>query len=409
MDTTPTYYIVDDDRIFARFLTRYLGPQARVLSCSTPSHATVDDIVALRPDAVILDIMMPEIDGHDLCRRLRAVPALDDTKIIVLSGKAYEFDREKAFSLGADGYLTKPVDPDRIAAQIRRIMDDRIEMTFWGVRGTLPVPGERALRYGGNTSCMTLVFPRDNLFIFDAGTGIKALSRHLLETHPAMLAGKIFISHPHWDHINGLPFFTPLYLQGNEFEVLGPAHTDVTLRELIAGQMDGVYFPIKIKEFGATVSFRDLREERITVDGLQVDTLLLNHPGNCLGYRVHYKDRSVCYVTDNELFPPDSPSYNPAYVEKLVAFVQGANALVTDSTYKDDEYPGKERWGHSPVSQVAALAHRARVKALFLCHHDPDQTDDDIDQKLATARTYLDEHGSQTECIAPKEQQCFQI
>jgi phosphoribosyl 1,2-cyclic phosphodiesterase/ActR/RegA family two-component response regulator len=403
------FFIVDDDRIFIKFLTKYLQSDTSVVAHTISSAKALTEILARKPDCVILDIMMPEIDGLALCKKLRAEASLDDTKIIILSGKTYEFDRKQALSLGADGYITKPVDPDTITTQIERIMEDRIEMTFWGVRGTLPVPGATAIHYGGNTSCVSLAFPKGSLFIFDAGTGIKVLSGHLLRTSQSILEAKIFLSHPHWDHINGLPFFAPLYMQGNEFEIFGPSHGDVTVRELVAGQMDGVYFPIKIKEFGATVSFRDLQEESLEVDRVKIKTILLNHPGHCLGYRVEYKSRAICYVTDNELFPKDSRFYNRAYVAKLVQFVQGSDALVTDCTYSDQEYAEKVGWGHSAVSQVVELAHQARVKQLFLHHHDPDQSDQEIEAKLTTARDLLSRRQAPTQCFAPQEKQVFRL
>ena len=145
--------------------------------------------------------------------QVRAEPALDNTKIVVVSGKTYEIDRKRAFDMGADGYIVKPVVPDKIAGQIQRIVEDRVEMTFWGVRGTLPVPGRDTIRYGGNTSCISLEFPTGNLFIFDAGTGIKSLSDHLATQNRSQIQAKILISHPHWDHINALPFFTPMEKQ----------------------------------------------------------------------------------------------------------------------------------------------------------------------------------------------------
>jgi phosphoribosyl 1,2-cyclic phosphodiesterase len=183
-----------------------------------------------------------------------------------------------------------------------------LELTFWGVRGTLPVANQRAYRYGGNTSCVTLEFPKGQLFIFDAGTGIKELSDALMKQNRRNIAASIFISHPHWDHINALPFFAPLYARGNAFEILGAAHVHKTMEELISAQMDDVYFPITMKEFGAQIKFRDLNEEQIEVEGISVCTMLLSHPGNCLGYRIDYNGRSVCYVTDNELFCPNPSS-----------------------------------------------------------------------------------------------------
>ena len=139
------------------------------------------------------------------------------------------------------------------------------------------------------------------------------------------------------------------------------------------------------------------------MDGVTVRTKLLSHPGNCLGYRIEYNGRSVCYVTDNELFLEDSDAYNPHYEQKLAEFAQGADALITDSTYTDAEYANKVTWGHSCISKVVEFADRAQVKTLYLYHHDPDQRDAEIDSKLDTARHLLAERGSDTVVVAPKE------
>jgi phosphoribosyl 1,2-cyclic phosphodiesterase len=173
--------------------------------------------------------------------------------------------------------------------------------------------------------------------------------------------------------------------------------------------MDGVYSPITIHEFGASVRYRNLKEERLDIDGIRVRTMLLNHPGTCLGYRVEYKDRSICYITDNELYPQDTQHHNAAYVKNLTRFISGTDALIIDSTYTDQEYKTRMHWGHSPISEVVNLAHNARVKVLYLVHHDPDQTDIDIDAKLATACASLKKLNSETLCIAPIEQKTILI
>ncbi len=402
-------HVVDDDTDTLLVVKCLLDEcKANVKTNSSSTEALVE-IKRDKPDLVILDLMMPGIDGLDMCRFLRQEPSLKDLKIVIFSGKAYEHDQQRALALGADGYITKPLIDERFIKKLEDIIEEKIELTYWGVRGTLPVPGEKSLRYGGNTICASIQFPKDNFFILDAGSGIKPLSDHLMSKEGSALHAKILISHPHWDHINALPFFVPLYIPGNEFEIFGASHGDVTMRELISAQMDGVYFPIRIKEFAARTYFRDLKEEEFQINEINVKTMLLSHPGICLGYRLAYKDRSICYITDNELFPEDTRGYNANYWEKLTEFVKGTDILITDTTYTDQEYAQKKSWGHSSVSQVVKLAHAAEVKALHMIHHDPDQTDEDIDHKLETAQKLLTQMNSNTICVAPMERQSFKV
>jgi ribonuclease BN (tRNA processing enzyme) len=217
------------------------------------------------------------------------------------------------------------------------------------------------------------------------------------------LSARVFISHTHWDHINTVPFFGPLYARGNQIEVFGPYQGDLTIERAIAAQMESVYFPVTIREFGARLVFRDLREETLNFGPVRIDTILLKHPGYCLGYRLSCYGRSVCYITDNELYLHTDPRYDRAYVERLANFVRGTDLLITDTTYRDHEYPSKVDWGHSCVSEVADLAARAEVKRLHLFHHDPDQSDEDIDLKLKEARDALARLGAKVQCDAPAE------
>ncbi|MCW8916577.1 MAG: response regulator [Magnetovibrio sp.] len=398
-----TFFIVDDDPSIIKLVGAILGVAGHEVVSSQSSVEALEQIATTKPDVVIADIMLPEMDGFQLCKRVKSNPDLVDTRVVMLSAKAYDFDKTYASKMGADGYIVKPFNPDTLADDLMAIVSASMTVRYWGVRGTLPVPGEGALRYGGNTSCVTVEVPNKPILIFDAGTGIKKLSDHMFKTMKGPITGKVFISHPHWDHINALPFFGPMYVPGNEFEILGAHHGDTTMRELISAQMDGIYFPITIREFGSRVYFRDLGEETIQVEGITVRTMLLHHPGNCLGYRIELGGKSVCYITDNELFLPDNPLYNESYVEHLADFCRGTDVLITDTTYTDEEYPSKVTWGHSCVSQVVDLAHRAQPGKLHLFHHDPDQSDDDIDAKLNAARKGLADLGSNVICEAPSE------
>ena len=395
------FYVVDDNLALAKTAEAVLENAGHRVTVCTESRRALEAIERERPQVVLLDLMMPDMDGFEVCRRLRENPALGELKIVICSSKGFQYDRRRAAELGADGYIQKPIRADSFLAQIDRIVEERIEVEFWGVRGTLPRPGAESLRYGGNTSCVTVEFPKGPLFVFDAGSGIKRLGDQLMTR--GRVEANLMLSHPHWDHINAIPFFTPLYIPGNAIRIMGASQGDKGVRDFVSAQMEGVYFPITIQEFASNVEFEDLPAGSRKLGEIEVRTMLLSHPGNCLGYRLSFGGRSLCYVTDNELFLPDSEFFSAEYEAALIEFVGGTDVLITDTTYTDAEYPTRVGWGHSCVSQVADLAHRASVQALYLFHHDPDQDDDAIDAKFEAASSLLAEWGSSVRCVAPRE------
>jgi phosphoribosyl 1,2-cyclic phosphodiesterase/CheY-like chemotaxis protein len=397
------FFIVDDDSDTLALVSRLLTDAGHEVVVRSSSAGAAKDIPDARPDCVITDLMMPVMDGFELTRELRRRPELAAMKIVILSAKSYEFDRRRAKEMGADGYLTKPINRDTFLKSISQMVSDRLAVSYWGVHGTLPVPGNAYTRYGGNTSCVSVEISGEPLYVFDCGSGIKKLSDRVMANPGERLSARVFISHTHWDHINTVPFFAPLYIRGNQIEVFGPYQGNLTIESAISAQMESVYFPVTIREFGARILFRDLREETLEFGPVRVDTMLLRHPGYCLGYRLRCRDRTICYITDNELYLPTDARHDARYVERLANFVRHADVLITDTTYRDHEYPSKVDWGHSCVSQVADLAARAEVKRLHLFHHDPDQTDSDIDAKLDEARRELERLGSKVVCDAPAE------
>jgi CheY-like chemotaxis protein len=398
------FFLVDDDPDILALLTRVLSGAGHEVQSTGSSHEALKRIPLERPDCVISDIMMPEMDGFELTRELRRRIELAEMKIIVLSAKTYDFDRRRAKELGADGYIAKPFVQETLLSSIEEILSSTVKVTYWGVHGTLPTPGQAFTRYGGNTPCVSVEVGGEPLYVFDCGSGIKRLSDQVMATAAGQrFSARIFVSHTHWDHINTVPFFAPLYIRGNQIEIFGPYQGDLTIERAISAQMESVYFPVTTREFGSHLTFRDLREEVLEFGPVRVETMLLSHPGYCLGYKLTARKRTVCYITDNELYLESDRRHNPRYVEQLTKFVQGADVLITDTTYRDAEYPAKVDWGHSCVSEVAKLAARAEVKRLHLYHHDVDQTDEIIDLKLKETREALARLGSKVVCEAPAE------
>ena len=402
-ETNMHFLIVDDDKTSAEMHAAMLEKAGHKTTVITSSKAALAQVATLAPDCIISDLIMPELDGIGFFQAVRKISMPKQPTFIILTSKVFEFDRRRAFEMGVDGYLTKPPHPDTFVNDLIEIINKEVIVQFWGVRGTLPVPGENTVHYGGNTNCVTLTLGRKHFFIFDAGTGIKRLSNYLIAQNKFPMSAKIFISHPHYDHINGIPFFAPLYMKGNEFDFYGAPYGDITIEKIITGQMDSIYFPITTKEFAAKINFHDLKEETFNIDEVQIQTMLLNHPGSCLGYRVQYNNKVFCYITDHELYLEDAPYYNQFDVDRLLNFINAADVLVIDSTYTDSQYIAKIGWGHSCISRVVDIADKAKVKLLCLYHHDPDQLDKDIDFKVNEAKQLLESHHSNTHCIAPRE------
>jgi phosphoribosyl 1,2-cyclic phosphodiesterase len=397
------FFIIDDDNATIEIHARLLQRAGHTVTSSNTSVDVVEKIIEAKPDCILCDIILPNFDGIDVFIKLREMKDIHQPIFIIVTGKEYDSDRKRALNLGVDGYLIKRTNSDTFVSDILEIIEGTVTIKFWGVRGTLPVPGEKALRYGGNTSCVTLNIGKKHFFIFDAGTGIKELSNYIIKKNISHFSAKIFITHPHYDHINAFSFFLPLFIAGNEFEIFGASQDAKSIEELISSQIDSVYLPFTIKEFSAHLNFRNLNEEEFLIEDVTIRTMLLNHPGRCLGYRVEYKNKSFCYITDNELYPENDPSYNAFELDRLVQFIKETDVLVIDATYTDEQYAKKKGWGHSSITQVVDVADKAKVKLLCLFHHDPEQSDDDIDLKLQSAKDLLTALGSATRCIAPHE------
>ncbi len=232
----------------------------------------------------------------------------------------------------------------------------------------------------------------------------------MLPSHGHLLNTQIFISHSHWDHVNALPFFSPLYIPGNHVTISGPANIDISVEKMISDQMSSIYFPVTVTDLGSNITYQNLHQGQFQLGNIQVSTMLLRHPGNCLGYRLDYNGRSVSYITDNELFPKYSDHYSSEYFDNLCTFVEGTDILITDTTYTKDEYKLRIGWGHSAVPEVTKLASKAKAQKLCLFHHDPSQADKDIDRKLIEAKQSIEEDGGEPDSVcAPKERDKFKI
>ena len=279
-------------------------------------------------------------------------------------------------------------------------MKRQMIVSFWGVRGTIPCPGPATVRYGGNTTCVSIELGADDnvdkTLILDAGTGIRELGKHLVHNRSDIF---LLTTHIHWDHIQGFPAFAPIYQAGRVIYLL-PTLEEHVARSLVE-QMDGFHYPVRGEQLLSDCRF-------ITEDptlffrkhGYELSWIALNHPGGGHGFRVENEGRAVVFLTDNEL---DPPSARATEFDDFVRFSHGCDVLVHDAQYLQPDMPAKHGWGHSLVEQALALGAAAEVKHLVLFHHDPDRSDPELDAIQADATEWCRMHAPAMRCTVAYE------
>jgi CheY-like chemotaxis protein/ribonuclease BN (tRNA processing enzyme) len=386
--------IIDDDSAFRALLGQSLQQSGWQVLEAEDGEAGIQAARTHRPEVVLCDLLMPRCNGFQVCRTLRAAPALRHLKIIVTSGRSYVSDRLHALEAGANAYLVKPLQIDDLRRLLRRLSSEKptseagdpvssLEkggqpfVRFWGVRGSIPTPGSSTVFYGGNTSCVE-VRADGQIIIFDAGSGIRGLGLHLskeFQDRPMNLT--LFLTHTHWDHIQGFPFFMPAYNPQNHLRILGYEGATHGLAETLSGQMESPYFPIGLEEVPANIEIEELKDMELSVGTVRVKSWFVNHPGICAGYRLETSAGSVAYIPDVEPFhrlrslpdPADpaaqaSMDYARQEDQKLANFIDRADVLIMDSQYDPTEYQAHIGWGHACVDDVVSLALGASVRRL---------------------------------------------
>jgi phosphoribosyl 1,2-cyclic phosphodiesterase len=372
------------------------------------------------------------MSGLQVCRAIRE--KLDLARIIVMAGRRYDIDREAVLEAGGDDYFVKPLKWEKLAAALKRprrrpgrlagresrslkFHPPSTRIKFWGVRGSIPVPGPTTIGYGGNTTCVE-VRTDGEIIILDAGSGIRELGLSLeKEFNGAPIDLTLLLTHTHWDHIQGLPFFLPAYKAKNSLRVLGFEGARAGLATILAAQMEVPFFPVSWRDLPGTIKIHELKRMKFSIGKVKVHARFLNHPGICAGYRLFTKEGSIAFLPDNEPFEPlklklaarDGTHPHRARAQaavarsKLVDFLKEADVLILDAQYTDEKYQEHVGWGHGALSRVVSLALEARVKKLFLFHHDPAHDDRKIDEMLERARFLVIESGRPLEVEAARE------
>ena len=267
---------------------------------------------------------------------------------------------------------------------MNNIEEPYIGVRFWGVRGSTPCADAGCMEYGGNTTCMQIKLPgSEELLILDSGTGIRELGNEVMGGK-RRLRGRLFITHPHWDHIQGFPFFKPFYNDRNTFSIHMPMQASGPCRGILSGHMMDTYFPVTPEMLRADMSYitQDPREQ--TYGNYSVSFMSANHHTNTAIYKIKISGRVIVFAPDNEIQPVDERKM-PEFHESLARFIKGADLLIHDGQYCMEAYPARRNWGHTAWEVAAEFAARAKVKSLFLTHHDPDSSDaylDSVEEEL---------------------------
>lgn len=286
-----------------------------------------------------------------------------------------------------------------------------MKLRFWGVRGSIPTPGPDTAGFGGNTACYEIIGDCGTRLIFDAGTGIRVLGNSLPKDEP--ITAHLFISHTHWDHIQGFPFFVPAFIAGNHINIYGPALQERSLEGAMRIQMDYTFFPVREAELKATLNYRSLREEEVKIGNISVRCKFTNHPVLTLSFRISDGKHTIVYTGDTEPYynvlrfhsaADEGAEVDPEELREIddevdyqnqrhIDFCAGADVLIHDAQYTSPEYKALRRgWGHSPMDHVVDVGRRAGVRHLIMTSHDPLSTDKTL-SKLEAAYRVVEPQG----------------
>ena len=427
----PRVLIIEDDAENRRVMAQLFAREDWQVLEANDGDAGLELALRDRPELILCDLLMPKSNGFEVCRCIRE--KLQPTKIIVVSGRDYGVDRTSAIEAGADEYLLKPFTWELLSSTIDRLLPEiprrpepksvtrresvPARIRLWGVRGSIPVPGRSTVRYGGNTSCVE-VRADGEIIILDAGSGIRLLGLALdKEFGPRSMKLTLLISHTHWDHIQGLPFFSPAYDQKNLIRVLGYEGARAGLAKILASQMETPFFPVSLRQLPSHLAIEELKEMEFRVGPVEVRSKFANHPGICVGYRLSTSSGSIAYFPDNEPYEElklllasrdgiseeEARDFAGAERGKMIDFLSDCDVAIMDTQYTEEEYAKHVGWGHSPVESVVSLALEANVGKLILFHHDPNHDDQMIDRMVEHARAFVAKSGKSLDVDAARE------
>ena len=429
----PTVLLIEDDAESRRVTAELFTREDWTILEAGDGEAGISLALERRPELVLCDLLMPKVNGFQVCRSIRQ--HLQRSRIIIVSGRDYGVDRASAIEAGADEYLVKPISWEILREVIDRVLPavgdgppptgplpdftpPSTRLRFWGVRGSIPVPGSSTVGYGGNTSCIE-VRADGEIIVLDAGSGMRELGIALEEEFGARpIKLTLLISHTHWDHIQGLPFFLPAYNEKNSLRLLGYEGARAGLATILASQMETSVFPVSLRDMPSAIEIEELREMEFKIGKVRVEARFVNHPGICVGYRLNTTNGSIAYLPDNEPYEVLKTSLasrdevraregaglrrvGPCQAGRLSPKCRCPDHRL--AIHRRGVYEQKVGWGHGSLSSVVSLALDAEARKLFLFHHDPARDDKAVDAMVEAARMLVLESGKPMEVDAARE------
>jgi len=389
--------------------------------------AALKKIQEFEPDLLIIDLMMPHIHALEIMKTIKLNSRYSEMGIIVTSYHVMIQNYHAVIDEGADYFLVKPFETYQLFELVETFFKGELKpapftlksgseivethcyhpipstltsyIRFWGTRGSNPVAGAEYVRYGGNTSCLE-VRHGDDLIIIDAGTGIRQLGDLIdLDDNQTI---HLFVSHTHWDHITGFPFFNPLYKKTCDVVVWAPVGFEKSTKELFTSMLAYAYFPVRLDEMKAKVTFKELRDDRpVSIGDLIIDCHFTNHPGPTVGFKIKAPNKTIGYITDNEVLlgyhgHPNKIHRKHPLLEPhlgLIDFLKDCDLVVHEAQYFPEEYYRKTGWGHSSIPNATVLLKYTGVNEWLVTHHDPNHNDSDLQIKLQLHNDIIQECG----------------
>jgi phosphoribosyl 1,2-cyclic phosphodiesterase/CheY-like chemotaxis protein len=426
-----TALIIHDDRDFRGTIVSWLKERHWAVLEAADAAAGLELSNKHHPEMVLCDLPKSRGNGFKLFRDFRSRQDPARACLVVATGNGRASDRYHALEAGADEYVGRPLDFEKLAAVLSRHgggisapgagaeapAPKGVRLKFWGVRGSIPTPGTDTVYYGGNTSCVEVRVGQE-IIVLDSGSGIRPLGQALVaefEGRPIQLS--LLITHTHWDHIQGFPFFLPAYDPKNRVTIFGFEGARQGLQSTLSSQMESPYFPISMQQMPGHISITEVKGLEFKVGSVPVQAQFLNHPGSCMGYRLKTPAGDISYLPDVELFqrlrataevdssrhPTDEHLLANEKDRNVIEFIRGSEVLILDSQYNAAEYLTHIGWGHSCAEDSLAFALKAGVKRLFLFHHDPDHNDEEVSRMVARASEMAAQRGSSLIVEAARE------